>query len=287
MRRRSAADLLTGCLGVASVPLIVGTLGYWVAPDTVVFEGQKVLGRLGHGASAREVALALEGEARRAWLRRAVEAGDVTAAVLLADDLLGLDPLSGSHDVDLAEGAEEEALELYRLAAERDDVIGAARYGACLVVGVGGPRDPESGAGWLSRAGERADEVECFDSPLAYRERRARLSRRRADPGWDPTIDPMTALGILHERGLGVPQDDASAAESYRRALRWKRTRTTETLEQSESSDSAEYRLGQLLVRRPELRAIDDPDELRLFLRELGELTRPGCVRISAPSRRR
>jgi hypothetical protein len=139
----------------------------------------------------------------------------------------------------------------------------------------------EHGAGWLRLAAARADAVQGFEPD----ERRARRQRARPFdlPGWEPTIDPMTALGELHERGLGVPKDDALAAAWYPAAVRWKGTRNVVSLERS--TDSAEHRLQDLLVRRPDLRAAGDPSKLECLIGVLKRLD-SGCGRVGAPSRR-
>src|SRR5688572_1854330 len=84
--RRRRLDLLTGVFAIASVLLLIGAVGARLTPA----EARRLLARLGHTASAREVGLASRGEEREAWLQRAADGGDAAAAVRLADELLGL-----------------------------------------------------------------------------------------------------------------------------------------------------------------------------------------------------
>jgi hypothetical protein len=167
-------------------------------------------------------------------LLKAESEGKILEALSLAHKALGLDELlNSSYDLSAditkavnlhEEGKYEEAIKIYRMAAEQGNVIAQNNLGACYEDGKGVSQDYTEAAKWYRMAAEQGDATAQCNLGYCYYKghgvnqddtEAVKWYRMAAEQGY---ARAQQYLGYNYEKGLGVQQNYAQAVEWYRMA---------------------------------------------------------------------
>jgi TPR repeat protein len=162
-------------------------------------------------------------EGAKRWWRKAADLGDPAAMILLGH--LYAEPWGVAQDL-------PEAAKWFRLAADKGQLEAVQDLAALYMGEWSDERDDDQASIWLHRAAAMGDEHSMlllglrYDAGWGVREDaheaaswyRLVISKARPDRATEDQSEALNNLGVMYEKGRGVPQDYGMAASLYARA---------------------------------------------------------------------